>query len=201
MVMDTNPGFAPDVRFAEGARRVTDMLWENTGGDVSAFPRSYLENLRHEYSDGRVSMLEIIDRVDLGPNATYDEYCEVVDALLGVNPDDYPDPDTVIGVKTERLLAVETQDFAEAFDFAEDGDAMSNKVEKFLRKVISSVYTDGVTDVADASGDPPGESNNYLLSDDGTEFSGVFYDKDPKGKVKKFPFRIYDEGGRWQIEY
>lgn len=201
MVMDANPRFYSDVNFAEGARRVTDMLWENTGGDVSAFPRSYLENLRHEYSDGRVSMLEIIDRVDLGPNATYDEYCEVVDALLGVNPADYPDPDIIIGVKTERLLAVETQDFAEVFDLAEDGDAMSNKVEKFLRKVISSVYTDGVTDVADASGDPPGESNNYLLSDDGTEFIGVFYDKNPQGKTKKFPFRIYDEGGRWQIEY
>ena len=201
MVMDKNPSFASDVRFAEGARRVTDLLWENTRGDVSAFPRSYLETLRHEYSDGHVSMLELIDRVDLGPTATYEQYCEVVDALLEVNPRDFPVPDTVLNVRTEKLLAVETQDFAEAFDFAENDESMAHKVEKFLRKVIGSVYTDGVTDVSDSDGNPPGESNNYLLSDDGSEFHGVFYDKDSKGKVKKFPFRIYDAEGQWQIEY
>lgn len=203
MVMDRNPSFAADARFTEGARRVADLLWENTGGDLSAFPRSYLENLRHDYADGRVSMLELMDRVDLGPDATYEEYCEVFDALLDVDPAQWPNPDSVVEVQTDKLLyQVEPVSFSEnEFDFAEDGEAMSTKVEKFLRKVISSVYTDGVTDVTDAQGDPPGESNNYLLSEDGTEFHGVFHDKGSDGKKKEFPFRIIDNGGRWSLEY
>jgi hypothetical protein len=94
---------------------------------------------------------------------------------------------------------VETQDFAEAFDFAED-DNLSANVEKFLRKVIASVYTDGVSDVSDDEGNPPSEANNYLLSDDGTQFTGVFYDKDGV-KTKEFPFVISEKNGRWSISY
>ena len=52
MTFDRNPKFGADQNFSEGARRVTDLLWENTGGDLSAFPRSYLENLRHDFADG-----------------------------------------------------------------------------------------------------------------------------------------------------
>ena len=200
MVMDRNPKFGADAQFAEGARRVADMLWETTGGDVSAFPKSYLENLRHDYSDGRVSMMELIDRVDLPDDATYDDYVEVIDALLYADPSQWPNPDSIIEVRTEKLLG-QPQDFSESFDFAEDGEDMSHKVEIFLKKVISSVYTDGVTDVTDEDGDPPGESNNYLLSDDGEEFHGVFYDKAKDGKTKEFPFRIFSTNGRWSVEY
>ena len=200
MVMDRNPKFGADAQFAEGARRVADFLWENTGGDVASFPKSYLENLRHEYSDGRVSMIELIDRVDLGPDASYDDYVEVIDALLYAEPSQWPNPDSVVEVKTNELFAP-PQDFSESFDFAEDDDNMSHKVEKFLKKVLSSVYTDGVTDVSDSDGNPPGEGNNYLLSEDGEEFQGVFYDKGEKGNIKEFPFRIFNNAGRWSVEY
>jgi hypothetical protein len=200
MVMDRNPKFGADAQFAEGARRVADFLWENTGGDVTSFPKSYLENLRHEYSDGRVSMIELIDRVDLGPDASYDDYAEVIDALLYAEPSQWPHPDSVIEVKTDKLFAP-PQDFSESFDFAEDDDNMSNKVEKFLKKVLSSIYTDGVTDVSDSDGNPPDEGNNYLLSEDGEEFQGVFYDKGEKGNIKEFPFRIFNNAGRWSVEY
>jgi hypothetical protein len=200
MVMDRNPKFGADAQFAEGARRVADFLWENTGGDVASFPKSYLENLRHEYSDGRVSMIELIDRVDLGPDASYDDYVEVIDALLYAEPSQWPNPDSVVEVKTNELFAP-PQDFSESFDFAEDDDNMSHKVEKFLKKVLSFVYTDGVTDVSDSDGNPPGEGNNYLLSEDGEEFQGVFYDKGEKGNIKEFPFRIFNNAGRWSVEY
>jgi hypothetical protein len=92
-------------------------------------------------------------------------------------------------VKSEKLLS-QPEDFSEAFEFAESGEDLSHKVETFLKKVISSVYTDGVTDVTDKDGDPPGESNNYLLSEDGEEFHGVFHDK-----AKDFPFRITNNSG------
>ena len=201
MVMDRNPKFGADAQFAEGARRVADFLWENTGGNVASFPKSYLENLRHEYSDGRISMIELIDRVDLGPDASYDDYAEVIDALLYADPSQWPNPDSVIEVKTDKLFG-KPQDFSESFDFAEGGDeSMSHKVEKFLKKVLSSIYTDGVTDVSDSEGNPPDEGNNYLLSEDGEEFQGVFYDKGEKGNIKEFPFRIMNNGGSWSVEY
>jgi len=200
MVMDRNPKFGADAQFAEGARRVADMLWETTGGDVSAFPRSYLENLRHDYSDGRVSMMELIDRVDLPEDASYDDYVEVIDALLCTDPARCPNPESILEVRTEKLFG-QPQDFSESFDFGEGGEDMSHKVEAFLKKVISSVYTDGVTDVTDADGDPPGDSNNYLLSDDGEEFHGIFYDKGKEGNIKEFPFRIFNDNGSWKVEY
>lgn len=219
MSFDRNPKFGKDQTFSEGARRVTDLLWETAGGDVSSYPKTYLENLRYEFSDGKVSMLELIDRVDLGPDATYDEYCEVIEALLSVDPDQWPDPESVVEIQPSHLQ-FEIQpdyDFSE-FDFAEEiveeetvserpaptqqGDAMSEKMEMFFKKVISSVYLDGVTEVTDAEGNPPNSSNNYLLSEDGKTFSGIFYDSPPNEKAKQFPFQITEKTeGTWQIQY
>ena len=231
MTFDRNPKYGKDQSFSEGARRVTDLLWETTGGNTSAFPKSYLENLRYEFSDGKVSMLELIDRVDLGPDATYEDYCEVVDALMAVNPDQWPHPESVISVPAGHLqYEIEPDlDFSE-FDFAEDIeeeaavtegpegvvaeeavaeqqappqlDAMSDKMELFLKKVISSVYLDGVTAVTDSEGNPPNEANNYLLSDDGKQFVGIFYDSPPNEQAKKFPFVISEKSdGNWAIKY
>ena len=228
MSFDRNPGFGKDQAFSEGARRVTDLLWETTNGDLSAYPKSYLENLRYEFSDGKVSMLELIDRVDLGPDATYDDYCEIVDRLMSVDPAEWPNPEYVVEVPAGNLMyEVETDfDFSE-FDFAdeiveesmvaegpggevaeetvvEEGqpDPLSEKMELFFKKVISSVYLDGVTEVTDSQGNPPNASNNYLMSEDGKQFSGIFYDSPPNQEAKQYPFAITEsEGGKWQIKY
>ena len=233
MAYDRNPKFGKDQSFSEGARRVTDLLWQTAQGDVTAFPKSYLENLRYEFSDGKVSMLELIDRVDLGPEATYEDYCEVVDSLMSVDPAQWPDPETVLEVPASHLqYQIEPDlDFSE-FDFAEDvieeaavaagpegavgeemvaeastpggqqPDAMSEKMELFLKKVISSVYLDGVTEVTDEQGNPPNSANNYLLSEDGKQFTGIFYDSPPNDKGKKFPFVISEkDDGKWMISY
>ena len=223
-----NKKFGQDQSFSEGARRVTDLLWNTTGGDVTQFPKSYLESLRHDYSDGKVSMLELIDRVDLGPEASYEDYCEVVDALLQVDPNQWPNPESVVEIPSDRLkFEIEPElDFSE-FDFAEevmeegavaegpDGvvaeesvqetqgiDPLSEKMETFFKKVIASVYLDGVTEVTDAGGNPPNSANNYLMSEDGKTFSGIFYDAPPTEKAKQFPFLITEgEGGKWSIQY
>ncbi len=228
MAFDRNPRFGQDQKFTEDARRVTDMLWEATRGDVTAFPQSYLESLRYEFSDGRVSMLEIIDRVDLGPEATYEDYCEVREALLRVNPNQWPDPEAVIETPASNLLyEIEPDvDFSE-FDFADEiveesmvaegpdgtvaeegvaeeqsADPLSAKMELFFKKVISSVYMDGVTEVTDAQGNPPNAANNYLMAPDGKSFSGIFYDSPPTEQAKKFPFQISESTpGQWKIKY
>lgn len=231
MAYDRNPKFGKDQSFSEGARRVTDLLWETTHGDLSSYPKSYLENLRYEFSDGNVSMLELIDRVDLGPDATYEDYCEVVDALMSVNPDEWPNPEYVVEIPASHLK-YEIQpdyDFSE-FDFADEvigeeavaagpqgevaeeavaevpagnqgADPLSDKMELFFKKVIASVYLDGVSGVTDVQGNPPNASNNYLMSDDGKQFSGIFFDSNA-GKTKKFPFTISEgQTGKWNISY
>lgn len=224
MAYDLNPKFGKDQNFAEGARRVTDMLWETTNGNLSEFPKSYLENLRHEYSDGKLSMLELIDRVDLGPDATYEDYCEAVEALMAVDYDQWPHPDDVVEVPYGHLIHEidPSFDYSEVLDFADEivaegmaletpegevaegqtADPMSEKMELFFKKVISSVYMDGVTEVTDPQGNPPNQSNNYLMSPDGKQFSGVFYDSPPNEEAKKFPFTITEgQGGKWSIKY
>jgi hypothetical protein len=228
MAYDRNPKFGEDRAFADGAKRVADLLWETTGGNLSAFPRSYLETLRHEFSEGTVSMMEIIDRIDLGPDATYDDYCEVVDALLEVDPSHWPNPEYVIETPASSLLEIEPDyDFSE-FDFADEvveeaaiaegqggevaeeavaegqttPDPLSSKMELFFKKVIASVYLDGVTEVTDAEGNPPNASNNYLMAPDGKSFSGIFYDAPPNEQAKQYPFTITEnQQGTWQIKY
>ena len=203
MAYDRNPKFGADQSFSESARRVADLLWNTVGTNFSEFPRSYLETLRHDFADGRISMLELIDRIDLGPDATYDEYCEVIDTLLSVDPSQWPAADSVLQVQASKLdfeIEPEPLDFDE-FEFAE-GDDMSSKMETFLKKVIASVYLDGVTDVTDASGNPPNEANNYLMADDGKSFNGIFYDAAPGEKPKQFSFTISEKSdGNWQISY
>ena len=229
MAFDRNPKFGKDRAFADGAKRVADLLWETTGGDLTSFPRSYLENLRHEYAESNVSMLELIDRVDLGPDATYEDYCEVVEILLKKDPGLWPeDLDDVVEVVPSHLrYEIEADyDFSE-FDFAdevigeevvesgpqgtmvEEGvaetqtpDPLSGKMELFFKKVISSVYLDGVTEVTDAQGNPPTSANNYLMAPDGKSFSGVFYDAPPTEKARQYPFVISEnQQGTWQIKY
>jgi hypothetical protein len=218
MAFDRNPKYGEDQHFSEGARRVADFLWENAGKDLSTYPRSYLENLRHEYSDGKVSMLELIDRVDLGPDATYEEYCEVIDLLLYTDLTKFPNIPGTVEIQPSHLdfeLDDPEFDFSE-FDFAEEvvaeeeiveedapaQDPMSAKMEMFLKKVIASVYRDGVTEVTDVQGNPPTAANNYLLSDDGKSFAGVFYDSPPNEQAKQFPFEISEKSdGVWQIKY
>jgi hypothetical protein len=230
MAYDRNPKFGQDQAYTEGARRVADLLWETTDGELPAFPKSYLEELRYEFADGRLSMMEFIDRVDLGPDATYDDYCEIVDALLDVDPSRWPNPENIVEIIPSHIpYEIEPDaDFSE-FNFKEevveekviskgpkgeieeegvaeettpDDPAFSEKMELFFKKVISSVYLDGVTDVTDAQGNPPNVSNNYLMAPDGKSFSGIFYD-DPTGRGgKKFPFTITEnQQGSWQITY
>jgi hypothetical protein len=111
VVLDRNPKFGADLSFEQGARRVTDFLWEMAEGNPQAFPQSYLENLRHSYEDGRVSMLEIIDRIQLEPDATYEDYCEVVDTLLSADPSRWSNPEDIIETPCCQLKFFIEQEF------------------------------------------------------------------------------------------
>lgn len=219
MAYDHNPRFNEDSKFEGDARKVTDLIWEATCGNPGATPQSYLETLRHEYSDGNLSMLEFIDRVDLGPEATYEDYCEAVETLISVDPAAWPknlsNEDIYAVYPSDLKYNIEPDyDFSE-FDFADEilaeeevvtegqpaADPLSSKMELFFKKVISSVYLDGVGAVTDVNGNPPNEANNYLMAPDGKSFSGKFYDQE-SAEGKEFPFVISEnQSGTWTIQY
>jgi len=202
--MDLNPKYGQDSYNAETAKRVADMLWEATGGNPSAIPDGYLDSLRFEYADGTISALNLISVADLPEKPTYEEFSEAVNTLLKVDPNVIPDTeiDEIQLSKLDYEFAEETIEFNEEdYNFAEEGD-MSSKMETFWKKVISSVYLDGVTSVTDTEGNPPNSMNNYLFSPDGKTISGIFYDSPPGTEAKKFPFKIVEGAqGKFTITY
>jgi hypothetical protein len=206
MVMDRNPSFARDENFEISARKVADMLWEASKGDLASIPNSYVEGLSHDYSDGSVSLLNLLNRVTL-TEKTYEEFSEVVERLIYTQDSDWPAKDSILEVQAEKLLhdscgeglSLSELDFD--LSFAETGN-MSDKIELFLKKVISSVYLDGVSAVTDKDGNPPNASNSYLQSPDGKSFSGTFFDNSESEKPKKFDFEIMKGSkGDWTIKY
>jgi hypothetical protein len=145
-------------------------------------------------------MLELIDRVDLGPDASYEDYCQVFDALVYTEASEWPDPDLVVSIDPDVLFARLSFEPFDEFDFVEQD--LSGQIETFLKKVISSIYTSGVTSVTDKNGDPPNQKNRYLMSDDGETFSGIFYGPFGKEKTPRaFPFTISETKGKWSLTY
>lgn len=197
--MDRNPYFGRDENFENSARKVADMLWEASKGNLQAVPNNYVETLSHEYLDGSVSLLNLLNKVSLS-NKTYEEFSEVVEQLLYTQASDWPAEDSILEIQSEKLLyEIETEEFD--FDFAEPQD-LSEKAELFLKKVISSVYLDGVSSVSDKEGNPPNISNRYLMAPDYKSFAGTFYDRSDKENVKKFDFEVKEGSkGDWQIKY
>lgn len=41
-----------------------------------------ITNLKSEYRLGHISMREVIEHLDLGPDATYEDYCEALEEIL-----------------------------------------------------------------------------------------------------------------------
>lgn len=206
MVLDRNPSFGRDEQFEMNARNVANILWQATGGDFSKVPASYLETLSHSYNDGSESFLSQLHKVDFSEGTTEEEFWGVVEELIRVDPENWPEPEFIESIPSGKLLyeiEPEPFDFSEFdWDFASPAD-MSDKVELFLKKTIASVYTDGVTAVTDKEGNPPNARNSYLMSADGKSFSGIFHDA-PVGEEndKHFPFVISEnKKGAWQIQY
>lgn len=204
MTYDRNPYLSKDDQFINSAMKAVDVLWEATGGDLSNTPDRYLESLNYSYSDGSVSMLSQLNKVDFSEDTTYEDFVSVAKSLVKVDPDQWPEVEFTEEIQASKLdfEVGGVEDFSEEeFDFADGGD-MSSKMELFFKKVISSVYLDGVTSVTDKDGNPPNEANNYLMAPDGKSFSGIFYDSPPNDKAKKFPFKISEKSdGKWQIKY
>jgi hypothetical protein len=173
---------------------IARMLWEASEGDPSAIPADYCEYLNHEYIDGDISLVSLLNKFDYTEELEDFEIEEAIEALGKVNPDDWPNIEEIEGVSLEELLKVYEKDASE-FDFVEDNLSTAEKVEKVLIEVISSVFGDKVSTIRSEKGYFANPKNNFLQEDDGT-FAGTFeYDGN------KYLFEVAPVENGWICTY
>ena len=170
------------------------MLWEASKGDPLSIPADYCEHLRHEYVDGDISLVSLLNKFDYTEGLEDFEVEEAIEMLGKVSPEDWPNIQDIEGVSVEDLLHVYDENASE-FDFVEDNLSTAEKVEKVLIEVISSVFGDRVSTVRSEKGYYANPKNNFLQEDDGT-FAGTFeYDGN------KFLFEVAPAENGWLCTY
>ena len=170
------------------------MLWEASEGDPLSIPADYCEHLRHEYVDGDISLVSLLNKFDYTEGLEDFEIEEAIEMLGKVRPEDWPNVEDIEGVSVEDLLHVYDENASE-FDFVEDNLSTAEKVEKVLIEVISSVFGDRVSTVRSEKGYYANPKNNFLQEDDGT-FAGTFeYDGN------KFLFEVAPAENGWLCTY
>jgi hypothetical protein len=173
---------------------ISRMLWEASKGDPLSIPADYCEHLRHEYVDGDISLVSLLNKFDYTEGLEDFEIEEAIEMLGKVRPEDWPNVEDIEGVSVEDLLHVYDENASE-FDFVEDNLSTAEKVEKVLIEVISSVFGDRVSTIRSEKGYYANPKNNFLQEDDGT-FAGTFeYDGN------KFLFEVAPAENGWLCTY
>jgi hypothetical protein len=173
---------------------IARMLWEASDGDPSSIPADYCEYLNHEYIDGDISLVSLLNKFDYTEGLEDFEVEEAIEAIGKVCPEDWPNIEDIEGVSVEDLLKVYDEDASE-FNFVEDNLSTAEKVEKVLIEVISSVFGDKVSTIRSEKGYFANPKNNFLQEDDGT-FAGTFeYDGN------KFMFEVAPAEDGWICTY
>lgn len=173
---------------------IARMLWQASEGNPASIPENYCEHLNHEYIDGDISLVSLLNRFESFSELEDQEIEEAVEMLGKVNPEDWPNLEEIEGVSLEDLLCVYDEDASE-FDFVEDNLSTADKVEKVLIEVISSVFGDRVSTIRSEKGYFANPKNNFLQEDDGT-FAGTFmYDNN------KYMFEVAPAEDGWLCTY
>ena len=173
---------------------IARMLWQASEGDPASIPENYCEHLSHEYIDGDISLVSLLNKFESFSELEDQEIEEAVEMLGKVNPEDWPSVEEIEGVSLEDLLRLYDEDVSE-FDFVEDNLSTADKVEKVLIEVISSVFGDRVSTIRSEKGYYANPKNNFLQEDDGT-FAGTFmYDGN------KFMFEVAPAEDGWLCTY
>jgi hypothetical protein len=171
------------------------LLWEASEGCPENIPSDYCGHLSHDYTDGSVSLGHLLNRVE---NYSEMEDFEIEEAseLLGkVNPGDWPPLEDIEGVSLGDFLRAFDDEREGEYDFVEDNLSTSEKVEKVLIEVISSVFGDKVSTIRSEKGYFGNPKNNFLQEEDGT-FAGTFmYDG------SKFMFEVAPAEDGWICTY
>jgi hypothetical protein len=170
------------------------MLWNASEGCPENIPESYCEHLNHKYVDGDISLVSLLSKFDYTEDLEDFEVEEAIEMLGKVDPEDWPNIEDIESVSIEELLHIYDED-ASVFEFVEDNLGTSEKVEKVLIEVISSVFGDRVSSIRSEKGYFGNPKNKFLQADDGT-FAGTFmYDGN------KFIFEIAPAEDGWICTY
>jgi hypothetical protein len=171
------------------------LLWEASEGCPERIPSDYAGYLSHTYVDGDVSMGNLLPKVEDYSELEDFEIEEAIEMLGKVNPDDWPLLEDIKGVSLSDFLRAFDDGEGEEYNFVEDNLSTSEKVEKVLVEVISSVFGDRVSTIRSEKGFYANPKNNFLQADDGT-FEGTFmYDG------HKFMFEVYPDEQGWGVTY
>jgi hypothetical protein len=173
---------------------VARTLWQASQGDPASIPEDYCEYLRHDYIDGDTSLVSLLPLFESFSELEDYEWEEAVQMLGKVSPGDWPDVEDIEGISLEDLLRVYDEDACE-FDFVEDNLGTSEKVERVLTEVISSVFGSRVSAIRSEKGYYANPKNNFLQEDDGT-FAGTF-----EFDSLKFIFEVYPDEQGWGCTY
>lgn len=189
------PTYNPDLYYIQTSRQVSDKLFEMLGGDFSQLPKSYSETFEYQFSDGSISLLSQLSKLGNINHLSYDEWSEIRDNLMIQDAENWSEVDSILSLNAEEFLNSNEENFSEdEFDFQE---VSSEKMEQFWGKIISTVYTPGVSSVMSTDGQKPSEENGYLMSPDGNSVEGMFADGD-----LQFTFTMNRGGeGKWFISY
>lgn len=174
---------------------IARMLWQASEGDPSRIPLDYAEHLNHSFVDGDISLGSLLPLVEDYSEMDEVEIEEAIEMLGKVTPEDWPSLEDIEAVSLDEFLRAFDDRVEEEYDFVEDNLSTSEKVEKVLIEVISSVFGDKVSTIRSEKGFYANPKNNFLQADDGT-FEGTFmYDGN------KFMFEVAPAEDGWICTY
>lgn len=181
-----------------------NLLFDGVKGDWNGIPQHYLDYFHHTYSDGDVSLIPAVSVLENTDMLESWEIEEVLALLSKVNPEQWPDPESIASIDAELLLAHRDLDTSAeelidpeqgAAEFVEDNLGTSEKTQKVLKGVLESVFGPGVGTIRSKQGKYPSPSNNFLQEKDGT-FAGTF-----KFDDYTFDFEIAPTEQGWLCTY
>lgn len=186
-------------RFQENARKVAKMLLTQLNVSPEDIPLSYAETFNFTYDDGDICGLNQISKITLTEDYSEDAVDSLIEYLLKVNPtnNNFSELDSIAEIPLDLALDYAFKEGYEDFseyeeEFAEE-ELNTNRLETFFKRVISTVYTPGVTRLEEA----PSPENNYLATDENaTKFQGAFFDGEDR-----YEFTISKKGTKWGISY
>ena len=174
---------------------IARMLWDASKGNPGSIPDSYCEHLYHQYVDGSISLVPLLNRFEIEGELEDYEFEEAIEILGKVDSEDWPFEEDVQAVDIEQLLREGSEQEELSHDYVEDNLGTSDKVQKALKAVIESVFNSEVTSVRSKSGSYPSSNNNFLQESDGT-FTGQFQSGD-----YEFEFQIAPTESGWLCTY
>jgi hypothetical protein len=174
---------------------VAKMLWNASEGDPSRIPEHYAAYLSHTYSDGYVSLVQLLPLFENFDETTGEEFEEVVEHLSKVNPSEWPNTEDVQSLDVQKLYDSLSEIAEHEYSYVEDNLSTSEKAERTLKAALENVFGDKIDTVRSKSGRFPTPDNNFLQESDGT-FAGKFKHGD-----HEFEFEIFPDESGWTVTY